>query len=350
MVVQSTLILFGSFFAMLLIGVPIFAMIMTILDDFIKARLVKKGEPTALRKYYPAHSFIKPHDEDKEPKTLTQRFIGWVASVETEVKGVDYKPSIRHSIGRGIRRFFLAIGLFFQRLFSVKPIPEDQANSAFRDIADHGMPTNRTFWRTFFLSIITLLLYPFHLVERMAQTINIACYKDGKRTWGLLPFLLFSVITLGIFPLIWNCKIITRMQTYCKDHGVDCVVTKKFYVLWTVPGFLTIVGPFIAIARLLRGYTQMCVLYNSLHTFPLSPEEIEAEEHQLAEAAAARKGHTHHRRALMDDILLLPHQPVTEADGISEDDALSADEQSELSNRFTMDIDTVSVSDSEKTE
>ena len=229
----------------MLIGVPIFAMIMTILDDFIKARLTKKGEPTALRKYYPAHAFIKPHDEDKESKTLTQRFVGWVASVETEVSGVDYKPSMHHTVGRGFRRFFLAIGRFFQRLFSVKPIPEDQANSVFLNIAENGMPTNRTFWRSFFLSIFTLMLYPLYLIERMAQTTNIACRKDGKRTWGLVPFLLCTVITLGIFPLIWNCKVINRIQNYCKTHGVECTVTKKFYLLWTLPGLLTVVGPLI---------------------------------------------------------------------------------------------------------
>ena len=287
----------------MLIGVPIFAMIITILDDIVKARLIKKGEPTSLRKYYPAHAFIKPHDEDKESKTLTQRFVGWVASVETEVAGVDYKPSFFHSIGRGIRHFFLAIGLFFQRLFSVRPIMEDQTNSMFLRVATYGMPTNRTFWRTVLLSIFTLMLYPFYLVERMAQTVNIACYKDGKRTWGLLPFLTFSVITLGIFPLIWHCKLISRMRTYCEAHGTECVVTKRFYLLWTLPGLLTVVGPLIAIARVLRAYTQTCLLYNSLHTFPLSPVEIEAEEQQLAEAAALRKKHGTRRRSLLEDII-----------------------------------------------
>ena len=320
----------------MLIGVPIFAMIMTILDDFIKARLTKKGEPTALRKYYPAHAFIKPHDEDKESKTLTQRFVGWVASVETEVAGVDYKPSARHTLGRGFRRFFLAIGRFFQRLFSVKPIPEDQANSVFLNIAENGMSTSRTFWRTFFLSIFTLMLYPLYLIERMAQTVNIACRKDGKRTWGLVPVLLCTIITLGIFPLIWNCKIINRIQNYCKTHGVECSVTKKFYLLWTLPGLLTIVGPLIALAGVLRAHKQMCILYNSLHTFPLSPEEIEAEELELAEAAAARKTRKQPRRTLLED-MILPHNDAADADGMS---LLSEDgDPTELSSQLSIDID-----------
>jgi predicted PurR-regulated permease PerM len=297
----------------MLIGVPIFALLMVILDDFIKARLEKKGEPTALRRYYPAHSFIKPHDETKEDRTLTQRFVGWVASVETEVAGVDYTPSKRHSIGRGIRIFFLGIGHFFQRLFAVKPIPEDQTTPAFRDIAQRGMATNRTFWRTFFLSIFTLLLYPFHLIDHMAQTTNIACRKDGKRTWGLLPFVLFSVITLGIFPLIWNCKLIVRMRDYCAEHGVKCVVSRRFYLLWSLPGLLTVVGPFIACARVLKAYCQMCTLYNSLHTFPLSADEIRAAEIELREMAESYKQRKQHkqRRSLLEDIIQ-PHQQLND--------------------------------------
>ena len=300
----------------MLIGVPIFALIMTILDDFIKSRLIKKGEPVALRQYYPAHAFIKPHDETKEDRTLTQRFVAWVVSVETEVADVDYTPSKRHSLGRGIRRFFLAIGHFFHRLFAIKPIPEDHANSAFLAIAEHGMPTNRTFWRTFFLSIFTLMLYPLYLIERMAQTINIACRKDGKRTWDLLPFLIFTVITLGIFPLVWNCKIITRMRNYCESHGVKCVATRKFYLLWTLLGLPIVVGPLIAIARVLKAHRQMCTLYNSLHTFPLSPEDIEAAEQELAEAAQMRKKHKKHR-SLLDD-MIAPHK-ISDENATSEE-------------------------------
>lgn len=307
----------------MLVGVPIFALLMVILDDFIKARLEKKGESTALRKYYPAHSFIKPHDETKEDKTLTQRFVGWVASVDTEVAGVDYTPSRRHSFGRGIRRFFLAIGHFFQRIFSVKPIPEDQTSPVFQDVAQNGMATNRTFWRTVFLSIITLMLYPLHLISRMAQTINIACRRDGKRTWGTLPYLLFTVLTLGIFPLIWHCKIITRMNEYCNANGVKCVATRKFYLLWTLPGVLTVVGPFIALARVLKAYCQMCALYNSLHTFPLSPEEIEAAELELAEFAANRKNRKP-RRSLMEDIIQ-PQLTAEESLLISTDDMESVE-------------------------
>ena len=312
----------------MLIGVPIFALVITILDDFIKSRLAKKGEATDLNQYYPADAFIRPHDSKQNDETLTKRFVRWVSSVETEVAGVDYKPSRRHTFGRGIRRFFFAIGSFFHRLFSVKPILEDQSSGIFLDIAKKGMRNDRRFWRVALASIFTLFLYPFYLIEYMAQSTNIACRTDGKRTWGALPFLVFSIITLGIFPLVWHCKIITRFENYCHANGQKCSVSRKFYLLWTLVGFLIVVGPLIALARVLRGYNQMCSIYNSLHHFPLSDEEIREEQQRIADEVLSRKERKKRiqRRSLLEDIIAPHEEDIIEAEAFADDAASETDE------------------------
>ncbi|MBR7182016.1 MAG: AI-2E family transporter, partial [Clostridia bacterium] len=286
----------------MLIGVPTFALLMVILDDFIKARLAKKGEPTELKKYYPADAFIRPKDGTTSDMTLTKRFIKWVASVETEVPGKDYKPSVRHSIGRAVRRVFFAIGSFFYRVFAIKPIMEDQSSSYFQKIARRGMPVERGFWRSFFLTIFTLFAYPLYLIGDIAHCVNIACRKDGKRTWGAIPYLLVTICTLGIFNVIWHCGVIRRMQTYCKENGQECLISRKFYLLWSLPGLLCIVGPFIAIARLLKAYNQMCSIYNSKHTFPMSDKEIRAEEKAIADIIASRKRRKQPLKPLLDSV------------------------------------------------
>ena len=165
--------LFG--FAGMLIGVPLFALIMTILDDAIKSRLKKKGEPTGLYEYYPADAFIKPSEEERDSETLTQKFVRWVCAVETEEPAEEEK---KHSFSRGLRHGLLWIGRFFYRLFSIKPIPEDQQTSLSREIVRHGMKANRSFLRTLLLTVVSLFIYPFYLIEVIAQSTNIAC-KDG---------------------------------------------------------------------------------------------------------------------------------------------------------------------------
>ncbi|MBO5355804.1 MAG: AI-2E family transporter [Clostridia bacterium] len=281
----------------MLIGVPLFALILTLLDDWIKYRLKAKGHETDIKEYYPADAFIRPQDESQQSETLTQRFVHWVRTVESEKANVDYVPSRRHSFGRMIRVGCLRIGRTFQRLFSIKPIPEDHSGVIFTDIAEHGMRTDRLFWRSFFISIITLFIYPLYMIEVIAQSTNIACRRDNKRTWRLFPFLLLSIVTVGIFPLIWHCQVIDRFSNYCKRNGKECPVSKRFYLCWTLLGWPIIVGPFIAIARFLRAFSHVCTIYNSTHTFPLSKAQMKIEQHILKEPTPRKK-----RKSLIDQI------------------------------------------------
>ncbi len=290
----------------MVIGVPLFALIMTLLDDFVKNRLQAKGANTDLYAYFPADAFLKPEDFSDEHETLAHRFASWVRNVETERAGVDYTPSPFHSIGRGIRRALLSIGRLWRRIFSIHPIAEDRKRGIYDDIVQNGMRTDRCFWRTFFLSIVTLGIYPLYIVSVISQTTNIACRKDQKRTWGVFPFLLLSIGTLGIFPLVWHCKVISRWTDYCEANGEQCVVTKKFYLGWSTFGLLTIVGPFIALARFMNAYAQVSAIFNATHTFPLSEEDLR----EIAEA----ENEPHREHIPLIDQIAPPHKLADDTD------------------------------------
>ena len=309
-VIVAVTVMGGVFgIAGMLIGVPLFALIMSMLDDFIASRLKAKGEDTALRKYYPADAFIRPQDEEKEAITLTQRFVYWVSAVETEVAGEDYIPSFHHTVGRGFRRGILGIGRFFQRLFSIKPIPQDHAGGIYEAIARDGIPCCKYgFWRTFFLSILTLGVYPLYMISLISQSVNIACRKDGKRTWGGLSYLLFTLLTLGVFAVVWHCKVINRMTRYMEKHGQKCIITKRFYLCWTLIAWPILVGPLIALARFLVAFRDMAVLFNSTHVFPLSAHKLAAD---IPEAEEPRP-----RKSIIEQIIApdeeLPDEEIEE--------------------------------------
>uniref|UniRef100_UPI0025B63291 DUF4234 domain-containing protein n=2 Tax=Muribaculum intestinale TaxID=1796646 RepID=UPI0025B63291 len=46
------------------------------------------------------------------------------------------------------------------------------------------LPTNRGFWLTIILSIVTLGIYQWYLVYAFARETNIACRRDGQNTQG----------------------------------------------------------------------------------------------------------------------------------------------------------------------
>ncbi len=300
----------------MLIGVPLFALIMTILDDFITSRLKAKGEPTSLQKYYPADAFIRPQDEEEAQTTMMQRFAAWVASVETEEPGVDYVSGFRSSLSRGMRKAFLAIGRFFRRLFSIKPIHEDYQGGIYQSICTNGIPTKRFALRAVFLTIPTLFLYPLYVIEVVSQGINVACRKDGKRTWGILPFLTFSVITLGIFPLVWHCKVINRMQKYCEARGMKCLVSKRYYLCWTLIGLPILVGPVIALFRFLAAFRAIAFRFNEAHIFPLSAQALAVGVPDLAEEQRPRK-------SIIEQILDPDEEPLPDEESENDDPALN---------------------------
>lgn len=244
----------------LVIGVPLFALLMVILEDFITYKLRSKNEKTDLYSYYPADAFIRPEDEKQDSDTMTQRFVQWVRSVEEEPVLED--DSKRRRMSRRFRRLCLIIGRFIYRIFSIHPVPEDELGSIHKRIMREGMKENRGFWRTLGLSICTLLVYPLYLVEVAAQSTNLACHKDGRRTWGIFPYLLTSVCTLGIFPFVWHCQVINRWQAFCEAHGERCRVTKKYFLILGLLGLPTLIGPILALTRFLAGMNQMSRIYN----------------------------------------------------------------------------------------
>ncbi len=317
-VIVAVTVMGGIFGIMgMLIGVPLFALLTSMLDDFIISRLKAKGEPTALHKYYPADAFIRPRDEGAEDTTMLKRFGRWVASVENEPEG-EKAQGFRHTVSRGMRKAFLAIGRFFHRLFSIKPIPEDHKSGVYLNISTRGIPTKRYFLRALLLAIPTLMLYPLYVIEMVSQSINVACRKDGKRTWGLLPFLVFSFISLGIFPLIWHCKIINRMNEYCEAHGIECHISKRYYLCWTLIGLPILIGPFVALARFLSVFRDIARHFNDTHTFPLSADVLTVEIPEPTEEQRPRKSII--EQILAPDEEFPPVEEASEDDKDDEDD------------------------------
>lgn len=310
----------GGVFGMIgmIIGVPLFALIMTLLDDFIKSRLEAKGHDTELKSYFPADAFLRPSDLEREPETMVQKFVHWIQRVETERAGVDYTPSPLRSFSRGFRRGVLAVIRFFRRLFSVHPIPQDRASGIYNDIVKNGMRTDRRFWHAFFLTIVTLGIYPWYLQEIIAQTTNIACRRDGKRTWGAFPFIMLTAVTLGVYPIIWHCKVMKRFTNYCRANGEECRVTRKFFLCWSLIGLPILIGPLIAIARFLDAFSQVCAIYNGSHSFPLSEEDLR-EDAALDTPVEPRREHI----PLIDQIAL-PNESLIEVNAELDAEELDA--------------------------
>ncbi|MDD4839932.1 MAG: DUF4234 domain-containing protein [Clostridia bacterium] len=121
---------------------------------------------------------------------------------------------------------------------------------------------NRSFIGTFLLTIVTAGIYGFYLIYVMARDTNIACAEDGKHTLGLALNILLSIVTFGIYSLIWSCIIISRWGNFQLKYGKSPRVTVTSYLLWMILGAFIIIGPLVAYCKFLNCFNDTCSIYN----------------------------------------------------------------------------------------
>ena len=96
-----------------------------------------------------------------------------------------------------------------------------------------GLTTNRGFWITFLLSIVTFGIYGLYLIYALAKETNIACKEDGKNTQGLLIYVLLSIVTMGIYGIVWQAMLINRRSNFLAKNGKPEGLQLSTY-LWTI--------------------------------------------------------------------------------------------------------------------
>jgi len=109
------------------------------------------------------------------------------------------------------------------------------------------LSSNRGFWLTLLLSIITIGIYGWYLIHAFAKETNIACKDDNKKTSGLLVYILLSIVTLGIYAIVWECMWINRCNEYLRKNNkpeglqVSTYILTLFLLGWLTLGVMFLV-------------------------------------------------------------------------------------------------------------
>ena len=129
------------------------------------------------------------------------------------------------------------------------------------------LATNRGFWLTLLLSIVTLGIYYFYLIYSFARETNIACKEDNKKTTGLLLFILLSVLTLGIYGIVWFCMWINRCNEYLrKNNKPEGLQVSTFLLTVLLLGYLTLgIMYLVTFCKILYLQNSVNKTYNELN-------------------------------------------------------------------------------------
>ena len=129
------------------------------------------------------------------------------------------------------------------------------------------LTTNRGFWITFLLSIVTLGIYGFYLVYAFAKETNIACKDDGKKTQGLIVYILLSIVTFGIYAIVWQVMLINRRCIYlAKNNKPEGLQVSTYLLTIFLLGWLTLgIMYLVVFCKFLYQQNAVNALYNELN-------------------------------------------------------------------------------------
>lgn len=116
------------------------------------------------------------------------------------------------------------------------------------------LPTGRGLLKMFFLSFLTLGIYPVVIWSRMASELNITASRyDGERTMPWLGMLLVSPLTLGIYVFVWHHGFCRRLGAELARRNIPYRFGAGDFWLWNILGSLILVGPFIFLHKLTKS-------------------------------------------------------------------------------------------------
>ena len=116
-------------------------------------------------------------------------------------------------------------------------------------------------------SIITCGIYTLYWIYKLAKDINTICEGDGKRTGGLLKYLVFGFLTLGIYDFIWLYMLGDRLQDNAPRYNLAFKESGGVILLWCILGSFIVVGPIISVYIIIKNTNALTEEYNKGHQF-----------------------------------------------------------------------------------
>lgn len=126
------------------------------------------------------------------------------------------------------------------------------------------LKTNRGLIKYILLSIITFGIYPLVIMSSISSDINIIASRyDGKKTmhFCLLVFI-FSWLTFGIAPIVWYHRISARIGKELSRRGIAYSFGAGSFWGWNVLGSIIVVGPFIYLHKMFHAMNKLAADYN----------------------------------------------------------------------------------------
>lgn len=126
------------------------------------------------------------------------------------------------------------------------------------------LKANRSVLKFILLSIITFGIYAIVFYTKLGKDLNlIAGRHDGRKTMNYcLVYFIFAPITLGIVGIVWFNKLSCRIGRELQRRQIAYRFGGRDYWLWNVLGALILIGPLVYLKKLCKAMRLLALNYN----------------------------------------------------------------------------------------
>lgn len=151
---------------------------------------------------------------------------------------------------------------------AIKDVGQTFSNGGNGQYSGGRLKTDRGLVSYILLSLVTLGIYSYYFIYKMAYDVNIACEGDGEKTSGLAAFIILSIVTCGIYAWIWYYKLGNRLASNAPRYNLNFQENGTTVILWLLIGSLLCgIGAFVAMHILIKNTNTICSAYNAAHGY-----------------------------------------------------------------------------------
>ena len=133
----------------------------------------------------------------------------------------------------------------------------------------------RSLFKYYFLSVITLGIYALYFWSKLAKDINTLCEGDGRKTMKYIPSFILSLATVFVYGFVWKYQLAERMNFNAERYGLKFSESGALVTVYNTIGHAYFgFGRLIAGFILTKNFNKIAVAFNEYNGLV----DIEADE------------------------------------------------------------------------
>ena len=133
----------------------------------------------------------------------------------------------------------------------------------------------RSFLSFLIVSVITFGIVPIVDWHKISKYVEILCEGDGRKTMKYVFIWLLNFVTFGIAGIVWRAKLAQRLKENAARYDIKISESAALVVVYEL--LIILVGPFIARYVIVKNFNVLAVAFNEYNGLADAEDDIFAD-------------------------------------------------------------------------